>query len=56
MKQDYDRVQYYNNSDMADGYMLDKSITLVSSFDSQNEYAVNDIIELFNAIRNIRKN
>lgn len=56
MKHDYDRVQYYNNLDMADGYMLDKSISLVSSFDSQNKYDVNDIIELFNAIRNIRKN
>ena len=56
MKQDYDRVQYYNNSDMADGYMLDKSISLVSSFDVQNKYDVNDIIELFNAVRNIKKN
>lgn len=55
MKQDYDRVQYYNNSDIADGYMLDKSISLVSSFDVQNKYDVNDIIELFNAVRNIKK-
>ncbi len=56
MKQDYDRVQYYNNSDIADGYMLDKSISLVSSFDVQNKYDVNDIIELFNTVRNIKKN
>lgn len=37
MKQDYDRVQYYNNSDMIDGYMLDKSISLVSSFDAKKQ-------------------
>lgn len=54
MKQDHDRIQYSYNLYMTD-YLLDNSIALVSSFDARNTYDINDIIELYNAIRNLTK-
>lgn len=49
------RIKYYEPNDMGYGHMVNKSLDLLHSFDPTASYALNDIIELYNVLKYIKK-
>lgn len=43
-----ERVEYYGKSDLIYGYMLNRSIETMKTFDENKEYSINDILEFYN--------
>ena len=52
---DYEeRVEYYGKSDMIYGYMFNKSIEKVRTFDEKTNYSINDVLELYNILLHLK--
>ena len=43
-----DRIKYYSPNNLAGGYNLEKAEQVILNFDSNKDYNINDILELFN--------
>lgn len=52
---DYEeRVEYYGKSDLIYGYMFNKSIETMKTFDERKEYSINDILEFYNVLLHLQ--
>lgn len=48
---DYEeRIEYFGKSDLVYGYMLNKCLETMKTFDDNKEYSINDILELYNVL------
>lgn len=48
MSDDLRRVVYYSNDDLSSGINLENAEKIIQSFDKNNSFAINDLLELYN--------
>lgn len=49
-----ERVEYYGKTDMVYGYMFNKSVNIMKTFDKEKKYSINDILELYNVLKHLK--
>jgi hypothetical protein len=56
MSDDLRRVVYYSNDDLSSGINLENAEKIIQSFDKNNSFAINDLLELYNIQLYFKKN